>query len=136
MSAIIWFFFKKNLNFFKKSSGFRYVFVFFLLENPSFLPSFLTYLLMNWFCQMVDQQKVFMPYFQLGPLSQIFTIVNFWHATNWVWTYTESEFRHYWMKLYSIDDHHTREKHLILHQKNIRFLTEKHQISQLILEDF
>ena len=33
-------------------------------------------MIMNCFCGMVDQQKVFMPYFQLGPLSEILTIAN------------------------------------------------------------
>ena len=31
---------------------------------------------MNCFSRMDDQQKAFMPYFQLGPLSDILTITN------------------------------------------------------------
>ena len=37
---------------------------------------------MNCFCEMVDQQKEFMPYFQLGPLPLLLSL-----------TWAESEFR-------------------------------------------
>ena len=77
------------------------------------LPLFLLYIndlpdmMMNCFCGMVDRRKVFMPYFQPGPLSEILTIANLWHAISRVWTCTESEFRFCWMKLCSSDNHYT-----------------------------
>ena len=43
-------------------------------------------LLMNCFCGMVDQRKAFTPYFQPGPLSEILTIANLWHAARRIWT--------------------------------------------------
>ena len=61
-------------------------------------------MMINCFCGMVDRRKVFMPYFQPGPLSEILTIANLWHAVSKVWTCAESEFRLCWTKLYSIDN--------------------------------
>ena len=39
-------------------------------------------MMMNCFCSMVDRQKVFTPYFQPGPLSEILTIANLRHAAS------------------------------------------------------
>ena len=63
-------------------------------------------MMMNCFCGMVDQRKA-EPYFQPGLLSEIVTIANLRHATSRVWTCAESEFRLWWMKLYSSDNHYT-----------------------------
>ena len=43
----------------------------------------------------------------LGPLSEILTIANLWHAASRVWTCAEPEFRLSWMKLCSSDNHYT-----------------------------
>ena len=64
-------------------------------------------MMMNCFCRMIDRQKALMPYFQPGPLSEILTIANLWHAASRVWTCTESEFRLCLMKLCSSDNHYT-----------------------------
>ena len=61
----------------------------------------------NCFCGMVDRRKVFTPYFQSEPLSEILTILNLRHAANRVWTCAESEFRLCCMKLCSSDNHYT-----------------------------
>ena len=45
-------------------------------------------------------------YFQPGPLSEILTIVNLWHAVNKIWTCTEAEFKLCQMKLCSSDNHY------------------------------
>ena len=47
------------------------------------------------------------PYFQPGPLSEIFIIVNLWHAVSRIWTCAEPEFRLSLMKLCSSDNHYT-----------------------------
>ena len=49
------------------------------------------------------------PYFQPGPLSEILTIANLWQAASRTWTCAEPEFRLYWIKLYSSDNHYTTE---------------------------
>ena len=64
-------------------------------------------MIMNCFCGMNDQWKAFMPYFQPGPLSEILTIANLWHAARSVWTWAKSKFRLCWMKLCSSDNHYT-----------------------------
>ena len=64
--------------------------------------------MMNWwwigFCEMVDRQKAFTPYFQPVPLPDILTITNLRHAASRVWTCAESEFRLCWRKLCSSDN--------------------------------
>ena len=47
------------------------------------------------------------PYFQPGPLSDILTIANLWHAGSRVSTCTEAEFRLCWMKVCNSDNHYT-----------------------------
>ena len=51
---------------------------------------------LNCFWIMVDWQKVFKPYFQPGPLSEIHTIANLQHVAYRVLTYAEPEFRLNW----------------------------------------
>ena len=46
-------------------------------------------------------------YFQLGPFSEILTIVNLRHAANRVWTWAEPEFRLGWTKLCNSDNRYT-----------------------------
>ena len=46
-------------------------------------------------------------YFQAGPLSEILTIANLRPTASRIWTYAEPEFRFYWMKLCSSDNHYT-----------------------------
>ena len=43
----------------------------------------------------------------VGPLSEILTIANLWHAASRVWTCAEPEFRLSWMKFSSSDNHYT-----------------------------
>ena len=42
-------------------------------------------------------------YFQPERLSQVLTVVNLWHTANKIWTYAESEFRLFWIKLHCTD---------------------------------
>ena len=51
--------------------------------------------------------KDFKPYFQSGPLSEIFTIANFRHFASRISTSAEPEFRLCWRKLCSSDSHYT-----------------------------
>ena len=51
-------------------------------------------------------------YFQSGPLLDILTIANLWHAANRIWTCTEPEFSLCWMKLCSSDSHYTTAPNL------------------------
>ena len=53
----------------------------------------------------VWQAKCVKPYFQWGPLSEIHTISNLRHAANSIRPYVEPEFRLYWRKLCSSDNH-------------------------------
>ena len=50
-------------------------------------------------------KKGVMPYFQLGPLTEIHNIANLWHATSMSWTCAEPKFRLSWMKLGSSDNY-------------------------------
>ena len=47
------------------------------------------------------------PYFLPGPLPEILTIANLRRATSRTWTRAKPEFRLFWMKLYSSDNHYT-----------------------------
>ena len=51
--------------------------------------------------------KSIQPYFQPGPLSEIFTITILRHAGSRIWTSAEPAFRLCWMKLCSSDNHYT-----------------------------
>ena len=53
------------------------------------------------------------PFFQLGPLSEILTIANLQHAASRIWTCAESEFRLWWMKLCSSDNHYLLFNHYL-----------------------
>ena len=64
-------------------------------------------MMMNCFCGMVHRGKAFMTYLKPGPISEINTIADIWHAATRVWTWAESEFRLCWMKLCSSDNHYT-----------------------------
>ena len=57
------------------------------------------------------------PYFQMGPLWEIFTVANLWHAASRIWTCPEPRFRLCWMKLCSSDNHYTMApKPLAIHR--------------------
>ena len=58
------------------------------------------------FCGMVGWWKACF-YLQLGPVSKILTIVTLRHAVSRIWTCAEPEFRLWWMKLCSSDNHYT-----------------------------
>ena len=64
---------------------------------------------MNCFCGMFDRQKAFTSYFQPGLLSEILTVANLRLPASRVWTCAESEFRLFWTKLCSSDNHYTTE---------------------------
>ena len=60
--------------------------------------------------------KGIQPYFQPGPLSEIFTIANLRHVVSRVWTCAEPEFRLSWMNLCSSDNRYTTApKYTIIH---------------------
>ena len=61
------------------------------------------------FAEWLTDKRHFTPYFQSRPLSEILTIANLRHAANRVWTCAESEFRLWWMKLSSNDNHGATE---------------------------
>ena len=63
------------------------------------------------FCSMVDQRMV-LPYFQPGPLSEILTIVNLRRAARRIWACAEPEFRLWWMKLCSSDNHYINSQYI------------------------
>ena len=63
-------------------------------------------MMMNCFCGIVNRRKV-EPYFQPGPLSEILTIANLWHAAIRIWTSAEPGFRLWWMKLCNSHNHYT-----------------------------
>lgn len=50
-------------------------------------------------------------YFQLGPFSEILTIINLRHAASSIWTSAEPVFRLLCIKLYSIENHYTTMPH-------------------------
>ena len=62
------------------------------------------------FAEWLTDESRFTPYFQPGPLSEILTIANLRHAASRVWTCAESEFRLYWMKLCSSDNHYIKQE--------------------------
>ena len=80
------------------SSGWNMSSFYYLVAGWSFM------MMMDCFCRMIDQWKVFTSYFQLRPLTEILTIANLWHTVSRVWTCAESEFRFCWMKLCSSDN--------------------------------
>ena len=47
-------------------------------------------MMMNFFCGMVDRRKAFMPYFQLGPLSEILPMANIRHAASSISLFTST----------------------------------------------
>ena len=74
-------------------------------------------MMMNSFCGIVDRRNTFTPYFQSGPLSEIFNIANFRHPASRVLTCAESEFKLCWMKLCSSDNHFTTALHIgVIHE--------------------
>ena len=58
--------------------------------------------------------------FHSGPLSEMLTITNLWHATCRIWTFAGPEFRLCWMKLCNSDNHYTR----VPQTSNWRYLLE------------
>ena len=64
-------------------------------------------MIMNCFCDMVNQQKALsLISSRPGPLPEILIITNLRHAATWIWTYGEPEFRLHWMKLCRRDNHY------------------------------
>ena len=63
-------------------------------------------MMMNCFYGMVDWRKVFSLISSWGPLPEILTIANLWHAVSRIWTCAEPDFRRSWLKLCNSDNHY------------------------------
>ena len=99
----------------KMKKELKLILIFFSISSPLFLFFFIP---PNSRCDDDDElflwygwpTKGILPYFQPGPLSEIFTVANLQHASSRLWTCAEPglvEWRLSWMKLYSSDNHHT-----------------------------
>ena len=89
--------------------------------------------LVELFCGMIDWWKTL--YFQPGPLPEILTIANVRHAASRIWTCAEPDFRFFWMKLRSSDNHYTTTPihEYVLQHKNVFFFSERlSQINMMI----